>query len=77
MFTIEAGYGYEEAELDNANDSDETTQYYLNATINIAPGFFIVPEVGMIVNSPAEVVGAVANPEPETFYAGAKWQINF
>ncbi len=74
MFTIEAGYGYEEGEVDNSNVSVDVTQYYLNSTINIAPGFFIVPEVGMITTS-ADGVGITA--EPETFYWGAKWQINF
>jgi len=48
-------------------------QFYLNCVINIAPGFFIVPEVGMITDSPA----GDNVPEPETFYFGAKWQINF
>jgi hypothetical protein len=72
MFNIEAGYGYESAELDGAVEEDAVTQYYLNTTINIAPGFFIQPEVGMIMDDPA---GDGA--EPETFYVGAKWQINF
>ena len=76
MFTIEAGYGHEETELDAeagaASNTQEADQYYLNATINITKGFFIVPEVGMINLSED------ASPEePETFYVGAKWQINF
>lgn len=72
MFTIEAGLGYEQAEPDNADEEDSVMQYYVNAVINIAPGFFIVPEVGMIQEDPAG-----DGPEPEIFYAGAKWQINF
>ncbi len=72
MLNIEAGYGYEEAELDNSSNAESATQVYLNATINIAPGFFIVPEVGMITAEDD------VNPqEPELFYVGAKWQINF
>jgi len=73
MFTIEAGYGHEETELDDgANNTQEADQYYLNATINITKGFFIVPEIGMINLSED------ASPEePEVFYWGAKWQINF
>ena len=72
MFTIEAGYGHEEAEIDNSNNSQEGDQYYLNATVNIAPGFFIVPEVGMI-----KFQEDATPEEPEVFYLGAKWQINF
>lgn len=71
--SLEAGYGYQEAELDVAgSEADEIEQIYLNATVNITKGFFVVPEVGMITNS----LGGATN-EPETFYLGAKWQINF
>jgi hypothetical protein len=74
MFTIEAGVGTESYELDTDNAPTETLmQYYLNSTINIAPGFFIVPEVGMVTYDP-DTEGAA---EPERFYFGAKWQINF
>jgi hypothetical protein len=72
MFTVEMGYGHEEAELDNSNNTEVADQYYVNCTINIAPGFFIVPEIGMIQFSED-----ATTPEPETFYYGAKWQINF
>jgi len=72
MFTVEAGYGHEEAEVDDSNNNTERDQYYLNCTVNIAPGFFIVPEVGMI-----KYQDDATTPEPETFYWGAKWQINF
>jgi hypothetical protein len=74
MFTIEGGVGYESYEVDADGAPTETLmQYYLNTTINIAPGFFIVPEVGMVTYDP-DVANA---PEPERFYFGAKWQINF
>ena len=72
MFTIEAGYGHEEAELDDSNNTQEVEQYYLNTTINITKGFFIVPEIGMIQYS-----DDISTNEPEVFYWGAKWQINF
>ncbi len=72
MITIEAGYGHEESEVDNSNNKQKGDQYYLNTTVNIAPGFFIVPEVGMITFSEDATVA-----EPEVFYLGAKWQINF
>jgi hypothetical protein len=72
MLNIEAGYGHEEAEVDESNNTTESDQIYLNCTVNIAPGFFIVPEVGMITDKTE-----AAPAEPETFYFGAKWQINF
>jgi hypothetical protein len=72
MFTIEVGYGYEEAEVDNSNDKQQATQYYLNSTINIAPGFFIVPEVGYIEKETDQNTAT-----PNTTYYGLKWQINF
>ena len=72
MLTVEAGYGYEETELDALNYEAEISQYYLNATINITKGFFLVPEIGMI-----EYEEEGVSAEPEVFYAGAKWQINF
>lgn len=72
MFTIEAGYGHEECELDDSNNTEEAMQVYLNTTINITKGFFIVPEVGMITYS-----DDVSTNDPEVFYWGAKWQINF
>jgi hypothetical protein len=77
MLKFELGYGRQETEIDNMIAQGVTyeadlTQYYLNATINITKGFFMVPEIGMIENS----VDGYA-PEPELFYLGAKWQINF
>jgi hypothetical protein len=72
MFTIEAGYGHQEYELDVANSKkDKADQFYLNCVINIAPGFFIVPEVGMVE---WEVQDTDLN---DFTYFGAKWQINF
>ena len=72
MFIIEAGYGYEEAEVDDSNNTEEKEQFYVNCTINITKGFFIVPEIGMITAS-----DNLSPQEPEVFYWGAKWQINF
>jgi hypothetical protein len=72
MLTLEAGYGHEEVEIDDTDNTQEANQYYLNCTVNIAPGFFIVPEVGMMTFEED-----ASNAEPEVFYWGAKWQINF
>jgi hypothetical protein len=77
MLTVEAGGGYEYAEVDLSNtDGSNIYQVYLNATINIAKGFFIVPEVGY-VKSDGETFGASSDPNPSTTYFGAKWQIDF
>lgn len=75
MLSFEGGVGYQNYEIDVTGDDVDFTlmQYYVQATINIAPGFFIVPEIGMITLDP----GGDNPPEPERFYAGAKWQINF
>ncbi|MDY6791473.1 MAG: porin [Thermodesulfobacteriota bacterium] len=72
--TIEGGYGYQENDTGIAGDKeDETSQYYVNCTINIAPGFFIVPEVGKIDRDKDENNAD----EGDITYFGAKWQINF
>lgn len=70
MLDFQAGYGYEETEI--GDYEAEISQYYLQATINITKGFFLVPEIGMI-----EYEEKGVSAEPEVFYAGAKWQINF
>ncbi|WP_020586394.1 hypothetical protein [Desulfobacter curvatus] len=67
-FTVEAGYGYNETELDD-NDDDQSATYYLNTTINLAPGVFVVPEVGFFDGR--------ENGDIENFYCGMKWQIDF
>ncbi|MEH0018871.1 MAG: hypothetical protein V6Z89_04420 [Desulfobacter sp.] len=69
MFTVEAGYGYAETELDNNTTEDEVASYYINATITMAPGVFVVPEIG--------VIDGEEDGDTDTTYYGAKWQINF
>lgn len=83
MITIEGGVGAsaydqdDEREVTDAIDTDFDEadavdwSYYGNASITLAPGFFIVPEVGFVDR---EDVGTFDN---DTFYVGAKWQINF
>jgi hypothetical protein len=68
-FTVEAGYGYNQTELDGDNDDDESATYYINTTINLAPGVFVVPEVGFFDGK--------ENDDIENFYCGMKWQVNF
>ena len=71
---LEAGAGYAKYEADS-DDEFEELQYYANAVITIAPGFFIVPEIGLI-DLEADVLGSSFD-AGEVFYAGLKWQINF
>jgi hypothetical protein len=77
MLSFEGGIGYivdYPKDADNGFD-EKTNQYsvYLNSTIAMAPGVFIIPEVG--------ILSFGNNPEDEDqgnqFYLGAKWQINF
>lgn len=68
-FTVEAGYGFTQTELDGNNDDDESATYYVNTTINLAPGVFVVPEVGFFDGK--------EDGDIENFYYGMKWQINF
>lgn len=67
-FTVEAGYGYNETELDDRDD-DQSATYYINTTIHLAPGVFVVPEVGFFDGR--------ENGDIENFYCGMKWQIDF
>jgi hypothetical protein len=72
--TIEAGYGAIEHELDAAGArADEAATYYVNASITLAPGVFVVPEVG-VIDLKDNAAGA---DEKKTTYFGAKWQMNF
>jgi hypothetical protein len=68
VFEFEVGYGWAESDIDGAGD-DEVASYYINSTVTLAPGVFFVPEIGMV---DFDETG-----QEETFYYGAKWQINF
>jgi len=73
MLKFEAGYGYAKADLDDADEEDDSQGYYLNCTINLAKGVFIVPEVGHF-DLGDDFNG---NDEGDFNYYGLKWQINF
>jgi hypothetical protein len=71
MATFEAGYGFREHDSDAAGvPDDEETAYYVQAVLQVAPGFFIIPEIGGYDDTGALDQG-------DEFYFGAKWQINF
>jgi hypothetical protein len=75
-WTFEGGIGYQEGEDDTTDEDqrEKVMQFYLNATWNIAPGFFVVPEVGY---AKYDYAGDDVQDEPSLIYVGAKWQINF
>ncbi len=59
-------------ELDTAGTvKDDAVVYYLQTTINLAPGVMIVPEIGRI-DCKGTGVGQL-----DVTYAGMKWQVNF
>jgi hypothetical protein len=73
MLRFEAGYGATSFDIDEADNKDETMAYYVQATINLAKGVSIVPEIGKIDYRE----DAFGNDEGRTTYYGLKWQINF
>jgi len=74
MLSFEGGYGYVSHELDVSGSTEDKTQaFYAQASITIAPGFFIVPEVGFY---DFDVNGADVDAGDMTYF-GAKWQMNF
>jgi hypothetical protein len=77
MVSFEAGFGWQNIDPD-VNGFQDTTNWaaYANATIALAPGVWIIPEVGyfewdrVTVKIPDDELGS-------QFYLGAKWQIDF
>jgi hypothetical protein len=82
MLAFEGGIGYRESEVDGTTEFDNSVlSYYLNCVVNIAPGFFIVPEVGVLdfdANRPFDFdEDEEFSLDDDLWYIGAKWQINF
>lgn len=70
MFNFEVGYGSAKSDYDNAATPDDKVQsYYVNSTITMAPGVFVVPELGRI--------DGYEDGQNDITYFGMKWQINF
>jgi len=76
MLSFELGYGYQEDKWKFAGMKEklEGQSYYLNATITIAKGFYIVPEIGVMRY---KCKGITALDAGKLTYFGAKWQIDF
>ena len=74
MLSFEAGYGYRKDTTDGGVDKDTAPwALYLQSVIALAPGVFVIPEVGYY-DFDNSANGAEAGSE---FYLGGKWQINF
>jgi len=74
QMAFEGGVGYWADENEDLGDETDTNlAVYVNMTYTIAPGFFVVPEIGYV-----DMMKDMAdNDEGNMTYAGAKWQINF
>lgn len=77
MLTFETGYGMAKDEFDLNGDSYDVTadSYYLNATIKLAKGCFIVPEIGKV--DYGDLDNGIDRDLGDFTYYGVKWQINF
>jgi len=74
QMSFEGGVGYWADTNDDLGDETDTNMaIYVNMTYTIAPGFFVVPEVGYI----DMMKDMNDNDEGNMTYAGAKWQMNF
>ena len=77
--TITLGYGYTRSETDSnaieteyGGDTDEQQSYFVQAKIPIAETFFIVPELSYF-----DMMDIGDYDEPEAWFAGIMWQMDF
>jgi hypothetical protein len=78
QLTLEAGYGYQYNDSDAPGEDDSDTHaYYLQAVISLAPGVWIIPEIGGYNYGDEFVDGGGGRDAGDQIYAGAKWQIDF
>jgi hypothetical protein len=74
---FEAGFGYRSDDPDiDGVDPLEAWEAYLQAVITMAPGVYLIPEVGYIDYMDAKIDNN-SNDLGYSWYAGAKWQIDF
>ena len=74
QMTFEAGVGYRSDDPDlKGLDEDEVVTVYGQAVISLAPGVWLVPEIGYI----DFMDDANGDDEGDQIYGGAKWQIDF
>ena len=74
MLSFEGGFGYRYDRTDEGIERDtKPWAVYLQSVIAVAPGVYIIPEVGyydLDNNASGDEAGSL-------FYLGGKWQINF
>lgn len=72
-FEVGAGYRNDDSDVSGV-DNAEAWEAYGQVVLTLAPGVFLVPEVGYVdfMDNPV-----TDSDEGYTWYAGAKWQINF
>ncbi len=71
---IEGGVGYYNHDTGGGGESTGMS-YYIQCAITMAPGVYIVPEVGFKDDS--DNTSGDGNAGDQETYVGAKWQINF
>ena len=71
-FEVGAGYRNDDTDVPGADD-DEMWQIYGQCVVTLAPGVYIIPEVGYL----DKMDNALGDNEGYQWYAGAKWQIDF
>ena len=71
-FEIGAGYRSDEPDVSGV-DADEMWSIYGQTVITMAPGVYIIPEAGYI----DKMDNFAGDDEGYSWYAGAKWQIDF
>ena len=74
QLSFEFGTGYREDESDApGEDTDDNWESYINATVSLAPGVWLIPEIGY-TDLGDDIDG---DDEGDRYYIGAKWQIDF
>jgi len=71
-FEVGAGYRSDEPDV-NGVDADEMWSVYGQTVITLAPGVYLIPEAGYI----DKMDDFAGDDEGYSWYAGAKWQIDF
>ena len=78
QLTFEAGYGYVVNDSDAPDEDDsDFSAVYVNAVISLAPGVWIIPEVGYYNYGEDLTDGGTGKDHGDQIYGGAKWQIDF
>jgi hypothetical protein len=71
-FEVGGGYRSDDPDIDGT-DADELWTIYGQAVVTLAPGVYLVPEIGYL----DKMDNALGDDEGYQWYAGAKWQIDF